>query len=140
MDSSEGVSAANATEQFGSVRSMVSLLTIGEVSERSGVAPSALRFYESRGLISSVRTTGNQRRFRRDVLRRVAIIQAANQVGLSLQEIGDCLAVLPVDRMARAQHGADVAERLRPLVDQRLADIEELRQELGGASPGGAQR
>ena len=121
---------------------MASLLTIGEVSERSGVAPSALRFYESRGLISSVRTTGNQRRFRRDVLRRVAIIQAANQVGLSLQEIGGCLALLPVGRMARAADWVEVAERLRPLVDRRLADIEELRRELGGASPGGgvAQR
>jgi len=72
-------------------------LSIGEVSERSGMAPSALRFYEERGLITSTRSDGNQRRYRRDVLRRVACIQVAQRVGLTLEEIGEVLSVLPED-------------------------------------------
>jgi len=64
------------------------LLTIGEVSTRSGLAPSALRYYESLGLITSTRTSGDRRRFARGVLRRVAVIRAAQQVGLSLDQVG----------------------------------------------------
>ncbi len=70
-------------------------LTIGEVSERSGIPHTALRFYEERGLISSERTTGNQRRYARAVLRRLAFIRTAQRVGLSLEEIRDALATLP---------------------------------------------
>ena len=71
------------------------LLTIGQLSERSGVATSAIRFYESRGLLHSVRTTGNQRRYEQATLRRVSFIKAAQQVGLSLDEIAEALATLP---------------------------------------------
>ena len=72
-------------------------LAIGEVSERSGLAVSAIRFYEDRGLITSDRTAGGQRRFRRDVLRRLAFIQAAQRVGLTLDDIGAAMAGLPAD-------------------------------------------
>ena len=65
----------------------MSLLTIGQLAERSGVAPSAIRFYESRGLVQSVRTTGNQRRYEQHTLRRIGFIRTAQQVGLSLEEI-----------------------------------------------------
>ena len=67
-------------------------LTIGHLAERAGVATSAIRFYESKGLISSVRTTGNQRRYEQSTLRRVAFIRTAQRVGLSLDEIGEALA------------------------------------------------
>ena len=70
-------------------------LTIGELSERSGVATSALRFYEERGLIESRRTTGNQRRYGRATLRRVAFIRTAQRVGLTLEEVAEALATLP---------------------------------------------
>ena len=71
------------------------LLTIGDMAARSGVAPSALRFYEREGLIRSTRTTGNQRRYERHELRRVAFIRIAQQVGVSLEEIREALAALP---------------------------------------------
>jgi DNA-binding transcriptional MerR regulator len=74
------------------------LLTIGEVSERSGLAASAVRFYERRGLVHAERTASGQRRFRRDVLRRIAFIRIAQRVGLSLEEISAALTVLPADR------------------------------------------
>ena len=73
-------------------------LTIGEVAARSGVATSALRFYEEQGLISSERTSGNQRRYRRAVLRRVAVIRAAQAIGVSLREIRSALDALPDGR------------------------------------------
>ena len=78
---------------------MSELLTIGEVAQRSGVAASALRFYEHRGLIQSERNQGGHRRFARPVIRRVAFIVFAQRVGLSLDEIGDELAKLPADRV-----------------------------------------
>jgi len=73
------------------------LLTIGEVSTRSGLAPSALRYYESLGLITSTRTSGDRRRFARGVLRRVAVIRAAQQVGLSLDQVRTTFAGFPLD-------------------------------------------
>ncbi|MCA1656710.1 MAG: redox-sensitive transcriptional activator SoxR, partial [Actinobacteria bacterium] len=73
-------------------------LSIGEVAARSGVATSALRYYEDQGLISSERTSGNQRRYRRMTLRRVAFIRAAQRVGLTLDEIAEALATLPAGR------------------------------------------
>ena len=73
-------------------------LTIGELAERSGIAPSAIRYYEDRGLVSSRRTTGNQRRYARPMLRRLAFIRTAQRVGLSLEEIEDALATLPSNR------------------------------------------
>ena len=111
---------------------VVAMLTIGEVSRRSGVAPSALRFYEERGLIVSVRSAGNQRRFRRDVLRRVAVIQTAQRAGLSLEEIGTLLTDLPADRIPRKDDWAAVARRMQPLLDQRIDALETLRGQIDG--------
>ena len=85
-----------------SIASVSELLTIGELSARSGVASSALRFYEERGLISSERASSGHRRFARPVIRRVAFIVFAQRVGLSLDEIGEELAKLPADRRPEA--------------------------------------
>jgi MerR family redox-sensitive transcriptional activator SoxR len=80
------------------MRHRTDLLTIGETAERSGVAPSALRYYETQGLIRATRTTGNQRRYQRSTLRRVAFIRSAQRVGLSLEEIAEALSTLPDGR------------------------------------------
>lgn len=106
------------------------LLTIGEVAERTGVAPSALRFYENEGLIDSERTTGGQRRFHREVLRRIAFIRAAQNVGLSLEEIRDALATLPRARTPTKTDWERLSRTWRPLLDARIADLERLRDEL----------
>jgi MerR family transcriptional regulator, redox-sensitive transcriptional activator SoxR len=106
------------------------LLTIGEVARRSGVAPSALRFYESRGLIGSTRTTGNQRRYRRATLRRVAVIKAAQEVGLSLADIGASLGDLPEDRTPVGQDWARLSLMWRDHLDGRIAELLRLRDEL----------
>ena len=78
--------------------SIAALLSIGEVARRSGLAASALHFYERQGLIQSVRTYGNQRRYERSVLRRLAILQVAQEVGMSLDEVRTAFATLPTDR------------------------------------------
>ena len=106
-------------------------LTIGEVAERSGVAPSALRFYETRGLISSHRTGGGQRRYDREVLRRLAFIGVAQHVGLSLAEIADALATLPHDRAPTARHWERISTEWRPLIDERIAQLTAMRDQLG---------
>lgn len=105
-------------------------ISIGEAAERSGLAPSALRFYEERGLITSTRTGGNQRRYRRDVLRRLAFIQAAQRVGLSLEDIREALATLPEDRAPSARQWERLASRWRPLIDERIRLLEALRDDL----------
>ena len=84
------------------------LLTIGDFAVRSGMAQSALRYYEKEGLIRSTRTSGNQRRYHRSELRRVAFIRIAQQVGVSLEEIREALASLPENRMARSGAGPRV--------------------------------
>ena len=99
-------------------------LTIGQLSERSGVATSALRFYESRGLISAERTTGNQRRYLQSTLRRVAFIRTAQRVGLSLDEIAEALATLPDNRTPTKSDW----HRL----DEQIRRIELLRENLDG--------
>ena len=103
------------------------MLTIGDLSARSGVAPSALRYYESIGLIESVRTTGNQRRYAQPTLRRVAFVRAAQQVGLSLDEIADALATLPAGpdpdqgRLGPAQRQLAAAARRPDRADRAAA-------------------
>ena len=84
-------------------------LTIGHLAERAGVATSAIRFYESRGPIVSVRTTGNQRRYEQSTLRRVAFIRTAQRVGLSLDEIGEALATFPTAAHPRSPTGTGSA-------------------------------
>jgi MerR family redox-sensitive transcriptional activator SoxR len=105
-------------------------LAIGEVSERSGLAASAIRYYEDKGLIVSTRTDGGQRRFRRDVLRRLAFIQAAQRVGLALDEIAGALAALPPDEGPTGAEWRELSKAWRPLLDERIALLTALRDEL----------
>jgi MerR family redox-sensitive transcriptional activator SoxR len=105
-------------------------LGIGEVSARSGLAVSAIRFYEEKGLIASARTPGGQRRFRRDVLRRLAFIQAAQRVGLTLDDIGVALAALPSTSGPTGSEWKDLSASWRPLLDERIALLEALRDQL----------
>lgn len=106
------------------------MLTIGEVADRAGVARSALRFYEDQGLIESARSEGGQRRYHRDVLRRIAFIRAAQRVGLSLDEIRDALASLPESRTPTSRDWARLSRSWRPLLDARIAELERLRDSL----------
>lgn len=107
-------------------------MTIGHLAERAGVATSALRFYESRGLISSVRTTGNQRRYERSTLRRVAFIRTAQRVGLSLDEIGEALATLPDGRAPTKSDWHRLSVAWRPRLDEQIERIQRLRDRLDG--------
>ena len=107
-------------------------LTIGQLAERSGVATSALRFYESRGLIFSERTTGNQRRYLKSTLRRVAFIRAAQQVGLSLDEITAALATLPQGRTPTKADWHRLSRAWRPRLEEQIRRIELLRERLDG--------
>lgn len=106
------------------------LLTIGEVAQRSGVAPSALRFYESRGLIESTRTDGNQRRFRRSMIRRVSIIRAAQAIGLTLDEIASAVSSLPDHRTPNTLDWQRLSRRWRHQLDDRIRTLELLRSRL----------
>ena|SRR5687768_14675136 len=105
-------------------------LTIGAVASRSGLAPSALRFYEERGLITSNRTSGGQRRYHRGVLRRIACIQAAQRVGLTLEEIGAALDHLPEHAGPAGKEWQALSASWRPLLDERIRLIEALRDQL----------
>ena len=106
------------------------LLTIGEVSARSGLAPSALRYYESVGLIVSTRTGGDRRRYQRAVLRRIAVIRAAQQVGLSLDEIRQAFAAFAPDQAPTRRQWARMSARWRPLLDRRIEDLQRVRDNL----------
>jgi MerR family redox-sensitive transcriptional activator SoxR len=107
-------------------------LTIGELADRSGVAPSALRFYEDRGLIASRRTTGNQRRYPRATLRRVAFIRTAQRVGLTLEEVSEALATLPEGRTPTKADWSRLSRSWRPRLDEQIRRIELLRDRLDG--------
>jgi MerR family redox-sensitive transcriptional activator SoxR len=102
-------------------------LTIGEVARRSGLAASAIRFYEGQGLIHAERTPSGQRRFRRDVLRRIAFIRIAQRVGLSLEEIVTALTGLPADRAPSAHDWQRLTRGWRDRIDQRIALLEALQ-------------
>jgi len=106
-------------------------LTIGEVAERTGVATSALRYYETIGLISSERTSGNQRRYPRSTLRTVSVVKAAQSVGLSLDEVRESLASLPGGRTPNASDWSRMARGWRSQLEARIASLEALRDELG---------
>lgn len=107
-------------------------LTIGDLSARTGVAPSALRFYEQQSLIGSSRTSGGQRRYHRDVIRRVSFIRVAQQVGLSLGEIEGALARLPQGRTPTRKDWQSVSAAWRPGLDRRIELLERLRDDLTG--------
>jgi MerR family redox-sensitive transcriptional activator SoxR len=107
-------------------------LSIGAVSERTGVATSALRFYEAEGLIHSTRTPGGQRRYARDTLRRVSFIRVAQQVGLTLDEIRDALHSLPERRTPTEKDWQKLSRSWRPRLDAQIAMLERLRDRLDG--------
>jgi MerR family redox-sensitive transcriptional activator SoxR len=109
---------------------MAELLTIGEVSRRSGVASSALRFYEDRGLITSERAGSGHRRYPRPVLRRIAFIVFAQRVGLTLGEIGDELAKLPPDRAPTRRDWSRLSSKWSSRIAQRIAELERLKAGL----------
>jgi MerR family redox-sensitive transcriptional activator SoxR len=107
-------------------------LTIGALSERTGVAPSALRFYEAEGLIHARRSEGHQRRYTRDVVRRVSFIRVAQQVGLRLDEIHAALASLPENRTPNEKDWQRLSTSWRPRIDAQIAMLERLRDRLTG--------
>ena len=105
-------------------------LSIGEVAARSGVAVSALRFYEAKGLIRSLRSAGNQRRFPREVLRRVAVIKVAQSLGIPLRAIQDAFGRLPESRSPTAADWNKMSARWRAVLDDRIARLSRLRDQL----------
>ena len=107
-------------------------LTVGEVAKRSGVAVSTLHFYETKGLIESVRNRGNQRRYPRSILRRVAVIKVAQRTGIPLGEIAEALSVLPHDRPVTAQDWKTLSATWRHQLDERIARLTKLRDQLDG--------
>ncbi|WP_322097147.1 redox-sensitive transcriptional activator SoxR [Pelagibius sp. Alg239-R121] len=109
---------------------MESVLTISEISRRSGVASSALRFYEERGLIASERTGSGHRRFQRSVLRRIAFIVFAQRIGLTLDEIGEELAKLPVGRIPTRRDWSRLSGKWLKRIDERIAEMQRLREGL----------
>ena len=109
-------------------------LSVGEVARRSGIAVSALHFYERKGLIQSQRTAGNQRRYQSDVLRRLALVQAAQQVGIPLQvvaeRLAERLAELPAGRAPSKADWARMSARWRKQLDERIATLQFMRDQL----------
>ena len=107
-------------------------LTIGEAARRCGVATSALRFYEARGLITSERNAGNQRRYPRAMLRRISVIRVAQGLGLTLEEIAEALAELPEGRTPTKRDWARLSTRWRHHLDARIAELQRVREKLSG--------
>lgn len=107
-------------------------LTVGEVAERSGHAVSALHFYERKGLVRSHRTAGNQRRYDRDVLRRLAIIRVGQELGIPLGEIAAALAALPEGHVPTAADWQSLSEGWRERLQNRITLLSRLRDELTG--------
>lgn len=108
------------------------MLTVGQLAERSGVAVSALHFYERKGLISSERTAGNQRRYRRDTLRRVALIRIAQRVGIPLAEIATALNELPDGRTPTRRDWERLSSRWQNDLDDRIRQLQQLRDAFTG--------
>ncbi|MDQ0739560.1 redox-sensitive transcriptional activator SoxR [Pseudomonas sp. W4I3] len=107
-------------------------LTVGQLAARSGVAVTALHFYETKGLIKSNRNAGNQRRYPRDVLRRVGVIKVAQRLGIPLATIGEALQALPDGRTPTAKDWARLSARWREDLDERINKLVLLRDKLNG--------
>jgi MerR family transcriptional regulator, redox-sensitive transcriptional activator SoxR len=105
-------------------------LTIGQVAARSGVATSALRFYETQGLIAASRTSGNQRRFERSVLRRVALVQAGRAAGISLEHIRSALDTLPARRTPTRRDWERLSRAWRDDLDRQITTLQAIRDRL----------
>jgi MerR family redox-sensitive transcriptional activator SoxR len=114
------------------LKSSPSPLSIGQLAKRSGVAASALRFYEAEGLLSGSRSAGGHRQYPRQALRRIAFIRAAQTVGLSLPQIKAALATLPDARTPTKADWARLSASWAPLLDARIAALQQLRQRLTG--------
>ena len=106
------------------------MLTIGQLAERSGLSTSAIRFYESKGLVSSVRSAGNQRRYEKATLRRLGFVRAAQRVGLSLEEITAALATLPEERTPTKRDWHRLSRTWRVRLDEQIERLERLRDQL----------
>ncbi len=111
---------------------MARVFSVGEVAARSGLAVSALHFYERKGLIRSLRTGGNQRRYAADVLRRLGVIQAAQEIGIPLAEIGAALAALPDGRAPTREDWEHLSGGWAAALDRRIAALQRLRALLSG--------
>ncbi|MEV6974841.1 redox-sensitive transcriptional activator SoxR [Kitasatospora sp. NPDC093806] len=121
------------TDVTGSVpRRAADLLTIGEVTRRTGLAASAVRFYEEQGLIAAERTAGNQRRYHRHVLRRLSLILVAKRLGVPLAEVAEVFTGLPADRMPDKRDWERISRRWAALLAARRREIERLEEELTG--------
>ncbi|MQA16834.1 MAG: redox-sensitive transcriptional activator SoxR [Pseudonocardiaceae bacterium] len=105
-------------------------LSVGQLAERSGVAVSALHFYERQGLITSRRTSGNQRRYKRDTLRRVALVRVAQRVGIPLADVGAALAELPDGRTPTRRDWQRLSRRWRAELDERIHHLQQLRDDF----------
>jgi MerR family redox-sensitive transcriptional activator SoxR len=105
-------------------------LSVGELAQRGGLAVSAIHFYESRGLISSRRSAGNQRRYSRDILRRVAVIKVAQRLGVPLATIGDALRQLPNDRTPTKRDWAKLSAAWEKSLNDRIEKLTRLRDSL----------
>ena len=115
-----------------SIPATVRRLSVGEVAERSGVAVSTLHFYEAKGLISSVRSSGNQRRYTPDVLRYIAIIKVAQRAGIPLDEIQQALGPYQPGQKITAAQWKSVGSKWRAALDERITRLQRLRSELNG--------
>lgn len=107
-------------------------LTIGQVAQRSGLAVSALHFYETKGLIRSHRTAGNQRRYDREVLRRLAVIRTAQELGIPLAEVADALAHVPSGKAPDAKDWKRMSAAWHERLDRRITMLTRMRDELNG--------
>lgn len=108
------------------------LLTIGEMSRRTGVAVSALRYYEDLGLIASVRTSGNQRRFARHMLRRVSLVTVAKRLGIPLTDVGEAFQSVPMDRTPSHKEWQRASRQWKRQLEERRRSLERLERELTG--------
>ena len=108
----------------------MTLLTIGQLAERAGVATSAIRFYEEKGLVRSTRTTGNQRRYEQSTLRRVAFVRAAQRVGLTLEEVAEALGTLPDNRAPTKADWHRISREWKPRLEEQIRRIRLLEQRL----------
>src|SRR5579872_326679 len=107
-------------------------LSVGEVAKRSGIAVSTLHYYEAEGLIASWRSSGNQRRYAREVLRRVAVIKVAQRTGISLKEIREALATLPDKRTPTSEDWKRLSARWRAQLNDRIERLTRLRDQMDG--------
>ena len=108
------------------------LLTIGELARRTGLSVSAIRFYEEKGLVAALRTSGNQRRFLRGDIRRLSFILIAQKLGLSLAEIEEALSGLPQGRTPNAADWKRISSAVRKRIDAQIAALEKVREDLDG--------